>query len=284
MITRENCEEYMMMHADGELRPDEVRELMAFVNKYPELKKEMALYEQVHLAPDTTQVFANKDSLLKPVPATRIIAFPQWRRYSIAAGIAALIFISLFRYTTKDNNNIEVAKTDTLKPSNIYTGPPAVATTNILPEHNNKPVVKPDVQPVKADAHKNTGIAIVHKATKGLKMQNVLEHAPGRRPGTTTNNELQLVSIKQLSCNKNKPEMQPIKDIPEYTIANNNEEVKKTFWDKLPIDDIKKRQLEHIAGAAADVYKDVSAAKQDLYDKSISIEVKIEKSKLVISF
>ena len=58
MITWENYEEYIMMHADGELTPAEENALMAFVNEHPELKKELAAYELTRMTPDTTQEFA----------------------------------------------------------------------------------------------------------------------------------------------------------------------------------------------------------------------------------
>src|ERR1035437_4860442 len=137
MITWENYEEYMMMHADGELRSDEEQELLAFVNKHPQLKKEMAVYELTRLTPDTTQVFAHKNSLLKPVTTKKTIAFPQWRKYSIAAGIAALIFISLFKYMTNNKVVVEVAKTDTVKYQTPKATLPEVAAKNVAPELNS---------------------------------------------------------------------------------------------------------------------------------------------------
>ena len=90
------------MHADGELQPTEEQELMSFVDAHPELKSELALYNRTRLPADDTIVYAHKDSLLRDETPTRIIAFPLWKRYAIAAGIAALLFVSFFKCFSLD--------------------------------------------------------------------------------------------------------------------------------------------------------------------------------------
>ena len=284
MITWENYEEYMMMHADGELRSDEEQELLAFVNKHPQLKKEMAVYELTRLTPDTTQVFAHKNSLLKPVTTKKTIAFPQWRKYSIAAGIAALIFISLFKYMTNNKVVVEVAKTDTVKYQTPKATLPEVAAKNVAPELNSKPGAAHDTIKMKPVIHRVTRIAVMHKVTKEHKKQNDTDPMQPVINEATTISELSLAGIKQMPCNKDRVEVPGVKNIPAYTIQNSSTEVRKTFWDKLPMDDIKKKQIAHIAGTVADVYNDINTAKQNLYDKSITIDVKVEKRKLIISF
>src|SRR5437762_2829903 len=109
MVTWENYEEYMIMHADGELQVAEERALMAFVEAHPELKSELAAFDTIRFTPDTTQVYADKAALLQPIPAKRVIAFPVWQRYSVAAGIAAIIFISVLKFMEQPVNRIGLA-------------------------------------------------------------------------------------------------------------------------------------------------------------------------------
>ena len=284
MITWENYEEFMMLYADGELTPHEAQELMAFVNKHTELKKELAVYELSRLTPDTTQVFADKNSLLKPVSKKSTIAFPQWGRYSIAAGVAALIFISLFKYMHKDNQIVEFAKTDTVKPQPNLVAVPPVVVKNTGEGQNSSAVTKQDTNIVKSIVHADSRVAIVHKVTKEHIKQNGTEPMQPVIKDAISISELSLAEIKEIPHNNDKTEPRPVKEIPVLTVQYSNEEAKKTLWDKLPMDDIKKKQIENIAGVVSDVYNEVNTAKQNLYDKSITIDVKVEKRKLIISF
>lgn len=96
MVTRENYEEYLILYADGELDAAAERQLMSFLNKHPDLKEELAMYESVRLEPDTTIVYASKEALLKQ-PAAKKITLGNWWAYGAAAGVALIIGISLFR-------------------------------------------------------------------------------------------------------------------------------------------------------------------------------------------
>ncbi len=289
MITWKNYEEYLMMHADGELRPEEEQELIAFVSKHPELKKEMAAYELTRLTPDTAQVFEDKHSLLKPLQEKRIIAFPQWRRYSIAAGVAALVFISLFKLISTERNKTEIAKTDSVTPiiPVLPAGKPEGAATpvvakstlqepdsTLLAKHNTD--VKPSV------VKPANRMAVMMKVKKEKKHpDNTVDVSVALEPAI---NDLPLAAIKEMPYNNEKVIAQETKNVPVCTVSENNEEARKTLWDKLPLNDIKKKQFENIAGAVADVYNSVNTAKQNLYDKRITIDVKVEKRKLIISF
>ena len=72
------------------------------------------------------ETFEEKNSLLKPVPAKRIIAFPQWTKYSIAAGVALIVFVSLFKYLDSRNNTPQIVKTDSVNNQVV----PPVVTNN----------------------------------------------------------------------------------------------------------------------------------------------------------
>ncbi|MCW3121697.1 MAG: hypothetical protein JWQ38_1189 [Flavipsychrobacter sp.] len=281
MITWENYEEYMMMHTDGELSPDEERALMAFIEQHHELKKELAAFDLTRSVADNTQVYANKEALLKPLPAKRIIALPTWGRYSIAAGIAAIIFISLFRYQSA-NKISEVAVIDTTShKQTARTATPALATT-IAPVKNDTPVsVAPPV--ARAVAHTDMKLAVKERRNK---QQQVLQVITPEQPvvkEVITIRELPVAATQKMPS-ANEPVMQEIKELPAYTTVEvaDDEAKKRSFLDRLPIDDLKKQQLENIAGSFAGAYHDVNKAKQDLYSKSITI--KVEKRKLIIGF
>jgi hypothetical protein len=93
MVTWENYEEYMLLNADGELNEAEQVSLQAFIALNPELQKEYELYSAVRFAPDTTQVYQQKEMLLKEEPQKKTIAFKGWWAYGAAAGITAIIGI-----------------------------------------------------------------------------------------------------------------------------------------------------------------------------------------------
>ena len=59
MISLENYEEYMILHADGELQPAEEQELMAFLDAHPELKAEMTAYDLTRLSPSFSRIGVN---------------------------------------------------------------------------------------------------------------------------------------------------------------------------------------------------------------------------------
>src|ERR1700749_308533 len=99
MITRENYEEYIMMHVDGELQPAQEKALHNFLDQNPDLKNDLRAYQLTKSTPDNAIVFTAKRSLLK-APEKRVIAFPVWVKYGIAAGIAVILFTTVFRFIT----------------------------------------------------------------------------------------------------------------------------------------------------------------------------------------
>lgn len=278
MVTWENYEEYIMMHADGELQPHEENALMAFINEHPELRKELIAYEHTRLVPDTTQVFVNKDSLLKKESTAKIIAFPQWRRYSIAAGVAAIIFISLFKVMSDKKIEGTIARIDTVRPEapvqhpitpeKVIAAPPQ----EMIAKQDRKSDVKPDVIQ-----------AVVRKERRSVeKQKEEVVYTPARpvadRIATLPVTEMQQLKSDAVELNPVALQDEPI----AYALVSNSTTDKESFLDRLPIDEIKKAGIENMASAISDKYQQLNNAKQNLLDKSLSI--KVEKRKLVISF
>ena len=284
MISWENYEEYMMMHADGELHPDEVQELMAFVAQHPELRKEMAAYDLTRLVPDSTEIFANKEALLKPLPAKRVIALPVWGRYSIAAGIAALIFLSVWKYGNNEAGNIAVNSVDTVK-TNV-----SIATTVATSRMNTVPV-KDTVKtalPVTTDkaalavhpVNKEVNKAQQPKNKGNIEVKKEEEHVLVRNAETI--GKLAPVGVKRLPNDKVAEQAVVMTTIPVYTIQAPVDPAEATFWDRLPIEERNKKQIKDVAGFVATAYEKVTTAKQEIADKAIAI--KIEKKHLIITF
>jgi hypothetical protein len=66
-INRHNYEEFFLLYADNELPADQRRAVEDFVQQNADLKEELNLLLELHLEPDTSLLFTNKESLLQPV-------------------------------------------------------------------------------------------------------------------------------------------------------------------------------------------------------------------------
>ena len=112
MVNLENYEEYMLLEADGELTESEQKALHAFIERHPELKNELALFEAVKLTPDTSLVYEGKEELMKTVAAvkTRTIGLGSWKTY---AAIAACATIALLLLLKPDGTEVEIPVTAT---------------------------------------------------------------------------------------------------------------------------------------------------------------------------
>ncbi len=284
MISWENYEEYIIMHADGELQPAEVQELKAFLDAHPELSGELKAYEVARFVPDEAVVYSGKDSLLRSDPSTRIIAFPQWRKYAIAAGIAALAYVSFYKYNDMDRNDNEVVKIDTVKPA--------------IPQPQNHVPVQSPVTPVQSS--QNVAVAPVRSG-------QAISEAP-HAPVTPAVRRIHSVSRKQEAIMVSKKIVLPQTEIGAVAVTNESElwpkaqreqpvaiinepvsfidaersVAKRSLWDMLPIDEDRKKNMEHLAGAVADIYNGISKTKQRLEETRLSI--RIEDKKLKLSF
>ena len=284
MITWENYEEYMMMHADGELHPDEVQALMAFVSQHPELNTEMAAYDLTRLVPDTTEIFANKEALLKPLPAKRVIALPVWGRYSIAAGVAALICLSVWEHDNNEAGNVAVNTVDTGKTNTSVAITAAPSKTNTGTAKDTDKIELPAAIEKKAlAAHTVNQATNKEKESKNSANSDVKkEEETMLVRNTETISKLAPVDIKRLPNDKVAEQAVAMTTVPPYTIQAPVDPAEATFWDRLPIEERNKKQLKDVAGFVADTYQKVTTAKQEIADKTIAI--KIEKKHLIITF
>jgi len=295
MITWENYEEYMMMHADGELQPAEEQELTAFIEAHPELKKELALFESVKLVPDTAMVYDSKKSLLKPAGG-RLIAFSGWQRYSIAAGVAAILVITFFKFNGSKN---DVAIINNDSPKTLVTEP----KNNVALQSQNKAVQQSQSNIAEAidTTHKsqapanNNNIAAVIPNTNTIAKQPMIKQilkrhrrmADDQQPvaSVKTQNPISKMypsDIKEFPNNGIAAASPVVAEVPTLPVTETKNEQEQSFFDKLPIGDHKKQGLEDAATALATGFDKISSIKQEISETSISI--KVQKRRLVISF
>ncbi len=282
MITFENYEEYMMMHADGELTPHDEQDLMKFIKLHPELESELNLYGQLRFTPDKSVVFIDKDKLIKPDAVKKIIAFPVWLKYSIAAGIALLIFSAAFKFVNNRKEGNELAVKDTIK-VNIPAKPDSAAAITIVQNQPKQlPVIVDNNTIRKHHVNSTNKIATV---LKPVRPNTILQATDNGVKTKNRETEISSLPVAVTSTINTEPDVRLAhgpKDITEFKIQAEAQAPKSKLWNMLPMDDIKKKQLEHLAGVVAEAYTEISTPDDDETDKAVS--VKLHKRKLTISF
>lgn len=291
MITWDNYEEYMMMHADGELKPAEEQELMNFVFEHPELQNELAAFSMTKMIPDTTQTYAHKTTLIKPVPTSKIIPFGKWKRSAIAAGVAALVSLSIYKLTVQPNNTTDVAGLN--NPKNTTTN--SNTNNNTLPTDNEPPattlpvntpnsaaVASYDVA-TKPSASKVANATIQKQLTKQVEEEKNTDMG-GMATYTITKNAIDKIepTLSSLPKEEKKYFSVAVTNVPDVAIYIDNGQTTQSFLDKLPIDELKKEGMVNVASALASGYDKVNAIRHSLSETSISL--KLQNKKLTVSF
>lgn len=272
MITTGNYEEYMAMHADGELQPREVEALLAFLNEHPHLAGELALYEQVKLQPDYGTTYAQKDTLLREEPARKIALFTNWRTYSAAAGIALLLVIG--GVTLREQNKtampaaIPAADHDTAAPVDSVPGAePSVTSVDpavrvaFVKAFSQTPVVRD----VNRKDSRRTATANAATTMPHLALEPVTVAAVSR--------------LQTAAPNTGEP---PLVNLDAFELPEISAPVKKSWLEALPVNDLKKQGLANVGSVIATGYEEVAHLKQNISDKSLTI--KIQQRKLILSF
>lgn len=108
MVTMENYEEYLLLHADGELSEAEEQALEAFMQEHPGLRHEMEQYMATKLLPDMEMVYTGKDALLKE--PTKVVALGQWKMYAAAACVVILAAAGIWKWSQPDTTQINIVQ------------------------------------------------------------------------------------------------------------------------------------------------------------------------------
>jgi len=96
-ININNYEAWMIDYIEGNLSAADEKELSEFLTFHPELKAELDLFSQTKLEPDTTIIFANKQSL-KKAEGGRVITMFSWVKYSAAVAAVMMLFVGVRMY------------------------------------------------------------------------------------------------------------------------------------------------------------------------------------------
>lgn len=289
MVTMDNYEEYMIMHADGELQPQEEQALMDFLAAHPQLQGEMDIYSSIRLEPDTNVVFAAKDKLLKPVAETKVIPMPWYRNYAVAAGVAAAIVIVAVAMMHNGNNNAvedagsQLAANKPAAHSNMpqnaatVTAAPATATTTPL-QQEATPANGTPAQPV-TQAGQGHYVA-AHKDPKPHTADNAVVNNSNRHMQAALV-EMRQGEYKVLDVATTGPEPLAIASatLPAIETAP---ETKETWFDKLPLDEQKKKNINNVATAIANGCEKISSLKDNA--SRIGFSMRLEKKNLIVSF
>lgn len=94
-INLQNYEEWMVDYIEGNLTPEQQRELQEFLVFHPELQKELEAFGMTKLVPDTTVVFPDKASLKREAAGGRVLTLYSWVKYTAAAAAMFTLFIGI---------------------------------------------------------------------------------------------------------------------------------------------------------------------------------------------
>ncbi len=290
MITWDNYEEYMIMHADGELKPAEEQELMNFVFEHPELQNELAAYTMTKMIPDTTTTYSKKQTLTKPETTTKLIPFGNWKRSAIAAGVVALIGFSFYKVTVQPNTNPILTNTNNNSNPSI-TAP----TNNKLKKQENNNFTSPAIPATTEQIESN--IAAVHQPVKTQKnrVKNTTNSIQTQKERLATSNDAIANSIHSkeaidkiepnyvaLATDEKNNFAVAVTNVPSVAIYIDNGQTTQSFLDKLPIDELKKEGMENVTSALASGYDKLNAIRHSISESSVTL--KLQNKKLTVSF
>jgi hypothetical protein len=298
MINLENYEEYMVMHADGELSPSEEQELMNFLYEHPELQSELTAFSMTKMIPDTDIVFEKQDALMQPEEGKKVIAFPVWRKYAVAAGVAAIFLVSYWKLHTGSTEEMTTVAAVTNPPAATTPVAPATnPTENTTPQQNTKNTnnstpasirtTETQVQQHKTMLASNTTKPDRVKQMNRVNVAKNTTHETAVAANTTiTTEQINRVEPAEMIAWKNQENFSEVfvTNVPPASINmyEGHERGTHSIIDVLPIDELKKKGMEQVASAVATGYNKVHALREEISGSAISL--KIEKRKLVISF
>jgi hypothetical protein len=143
-IDKHNYELYILDYYEGKLDADATRELMLFLEHYPDAKEAFESYESIMLEPDLSQQFAPKSSLKKmgivEVGAINELNFENYFIESIEQNLAPAEQLDLKDFLIKNpqlQKTLDTYKKTVLKPdmSVVFNGKEMLKKSRIVPLH-----------------------------------------------------------------------------------------------------------------------------------------------------
>lgn len=154
-------QENLLLYTDGELSPSEIKTVETLLATDRSAKAELNILQQTKLQPDTSVVFADKQSLYR-TEGGRVVGFKWWR----VAAAAVLLGLVVWTGVTVYNNNTKtipvtegVVKGDNTNPEKIQ---------NEIPVNTNTPGTNQG----KTTAPQNTTAAVQKNAVQPLTQNN----------------------------------------------------------------------------------------------------------------
>lgn len=105
IVNMNNYEEYLVAYIDNELNDQEKIDFYKFAMAHPQVKEELAIYQQTKLQPEKEIVFADKETLYRREEKVRVISI-QWWKIAVAAAVILGIGITTISILNKKDTNI----------------------------------------------------------------------------------------------------------------------------------------------------------------------------------
>lgn len=130
MITKENIEAYLLDLLEGNLSPDEIKDLEAFLEDNPQYKEMISLYDSsLVLMTDKNVKFEDKESLRRK---NKTVAFYPYIKYSFVAVAACFIlFVFVSKLFIKPLDNTTNNNFDTVLVQNTNSTPSIYSSSSL---------------------------------------------------------------------------------------------------------------------------------------------------------
>ncbi|HSC36322.1 MAG TPA: hypothetical protein VLD19_00575 [Chitinophagaceae bacterium] len=221
-----NYETFFVLYADNELSVEEKRAVEAFVYHHPQYQGELELLQAVRLAPDTSVVFEDKQSLYRKEKDDKAVPFPWWR---IAAAAMVLLLLGIWWMTREKpadpgavalkpgQQTAPVAKTDTpagqvLRPGEIVK--PAPVSPDMASDGKDAPNKQPDNNTLPAHPKKDD-------APQELAQTPVVSQ-PTQQPNTVPEKKLIAAIGTEPDVNEGRDNVPALPEHPRNTIGRIN--------------------------------------------------------------
>ena len=92
-LSGENFDDYCAAYIEGDLNAEKISALESYIEIHQEHKKDLELYRQTTLLPDSSIVYSNKNNLKKAIPSSK-----RFYLYTVLSAAAAIVlFMIIFR-------------------------------------------------------------------------------------------------------------------------------------------------------------------------------------------
>lgn len=260
MVTMENYEEYLLLHADGELSEAEEKALEAFMTEHPEVRKELELYMATKVQPEMGMVYEGKEQLLrKPVSVMPLL---QWRSLAAAAVVVTLVGLGVWKWVQPNTTNITVVQVNnntinTMAPKDTFTRKQEPAREAVASNSQPVPERKEIVPALRPKPHhdvlKQTRTEVQRESLAGIEVSPLKPMA-----GVTVSAAPRAIDVSILAV-----------QLPEMQKEENND-VNSGLLARLPI---KQEGLNSIASAVNNKIEKVKSIKDNLKNTDLSVRL-----------